>query len=354
MPAMPPSRTWVATLCLALAAAITARAARLQDNFFAVATHDGTRAWVVGNFGSAFVTTDGGRSWKRQDTGTESPLFGVDFADETHGWIVGQGGLILRTTDGGASWTPQASPVAGGKHFFEVAAVDRDTAWAVGDWGAIARTTDGGRTWRDVSLGALTVERSEDEAGQFAVITDDVILYDVEFVDGRHGAIAGEFGTILLTEDGGATWRRAATGTDKTLFGITFVTPAEGWAVGIDGLILHTTDHGTTWAFLHGVVERSDIGELSFTDAVENPGLYDVVVRDGFGIVVGDTGALFLSTDGGRSWTRKELDGKDRLVWMRDAALAADGGFIVGAAGFTATVVGHAVVPRRNGVAVSR
>jgi photosystem II stability/assembly factor-like uncharacterized protein len=335
-----------ALVLLTLACATTASAARLQDNFFAVTTQGPDRAWLVGNFGAVFASTDGGRTWRPENAGTKTPLFGVDFADETHGWIVGQGGLILHTTDGGATWAPQTSPVPGGKHFFEIEARDRNTAWAVGDWGAIAMTTDGGATWRDRSLGILTVERRDDEARGLAVITDDVILYDVEFADALHGAIAGEFGTVFFTRDGGATWWRSATGTDKTLFGIALAGSREAWAVGIDGIILHTTDAGDSWTVQHGVIEHSDIGELSFTQAVENPGLYEVDVQGRLGVVVGDTGALFISTDGGASWQRRELPGKNRLVWMRDVSLARDGGVLVGAAGFTATVAGEHVVVR--------
>lgn len=346
MRAMPRRGSWFAVVCLALAGTALATAGRLQDNFFATTMLDAKRGWVVGNFGAVFTTEDGGRSWRPQDAGTRTPLFDVDFVDAAHGWVVGQGGLILRTTDGGATWTRQTSPVAGGKHFFAIDALDRDTAWAVGDWGAIAKTTDGGATWQDVSLGVLTIERREDEMRSLAVITDDVILYDVEFADAQHGAIAGEFGTVFLTRDGGRTWRRTETGTDKTLFGIAFPEPSKAWAVGIDGLILHTTDGGATWALQHGVIERSDIGELSFTEAVENPGLYEVAVRGDFGIVVGDTGALFVSRDGGRSWKRQELPGKDRLVWMRDVALAPAGGLLVGAAGFTAMIADGEIVPR--------
>lgn len=346
MPAMSVRGTWCALVCVTLGLATVAPAARLQDNFFGVAMLDAERAWVVGNFGALFVTTDGGRTWRPQDSGTRTPLFAVDFADASHGWIVGQGGLILRTTDGGATWRRQRSPVAGGKHFFQVAALDPDTAWAVGDWGAIATTTDGGATWRDVSLGTLTIQRTEDEQRTLAVATDDVILYDVEFADARHGAIAGEFGTVLFTADGGATWRRSVTGTDKTFFGLALAGPTEAWVVGIDGLILHTTDAGATWTRQHGLLERSDIGELSFTEAVDNPGLYDVAVLGDRGVVVGDTGALFLSEDGGRTWTRRELPGKDRLVWMRDAALVPGGGLLVGAAGFTARIADGEIAVR--------
>ena len=49
------------------------------------------------------ATSDGGRTWARQYTGTAA-LHQLDFTDAAHGWAVGQG-TLLRTTNGGASWT---------------------------------------------------------------------------------------------------------------------------------------------------------------------------------------------------------------------------------------------------------
>ena len=72
---------------------------------------------------------------------------------------------------------------------------------------------------------------------------------------------------------------------------------------------------------------------------IKNPGLYAVKVEGDRGIVVGDTGVLLTSTDGGETWGRLELPEKDRLVWMRDVSLVpGSGGFAVGANGFSAQV----------------
>jgi photosystem II stability/assembly factor-like uncharacterized protein len=50
-------------------------------------------------------------------------------------------------------------------------------------------------------------------------------------------------------------------------------------------------------------------------------------------------GMILTSSDGGHTWTRRELPDRDRLVWMRDVSLAAGaGGFAVGADGFDARV----------------
>jgi photosystem II stability/assembly factor-like uncharacterized protein len=333
-----------------VAAPVLAHAAPLRDNLFAVtATNDDT-AWAVGNFGAIYVTRNGGKSWQARTSNTKQSLFSVAFADERSGWVVGKSGMILRTTDGGETWTQQKSPIHPAKHFFKVAAVDAQTAWAVGDWGAVVQTRDGGATWTDRSLGGLAVERIESPDRLMQTITDDVILNDVEFVDAQHGFIVGEFGTLLATDDGGAHWRQVVVPTDKTLFGVHFRSPDEGWVVGIDGIILRTQDGGQTWTTQNGLTATGAIEDVSFVEAMANPGLYAVSVEGRRGVIVGDSGAFFVSDDGGETWTRRALPEEHRLTWMRDASVAASGrAFLVGAAGFTAAADGDTVTLPTNG-----
>jgi len=304
-----------------------ASGAVLRDNLYDVKAVDGREAWAVGNFGAIYHTADAGKTWQPRDSGTKAPLFGVDFAGRNDGWVVGKSALILHTKDAGATWTRQTSPIGSQKPLFKVRALDARTAWAVGDWGAVTVTHDGGETWEDRSL------------------TDDVVLYDVSFPDAQHGFVAGEYGTLLATDDGGATWTKGPVATEKTLFGLSFSTPTQGWVVGIDGLVLRTRDGGGTWDVQRGSVAASSIEELGFLELLKNPGLYGVQVAGRYGVVTGDTGMVLTSTDGGETWVRHELPGKQQLVWLRAVSLG-DGpaGFIVGGNGFTARVEQDRVV----------
>lgn len=334
-----------ALVATVVAVPVLVHAAALRDNLFAVTVTGGDVAWAVGNFGSIYVTEDGGKTWQARTSNTKQPLFSVDFADDRHGWIVGKSGLILRTVDGGKTWTPQQSPIEPAKHLFKVSAIDAQNAWVVGDWGAVLQTRDGGATWTDRSLAGLAVERVESPDRMMQTITDDVILYDVSFPDRQHGFVAGEFGTLLATADGGEHWRLIPLPTEKTLFGVHFRSPEEGWVVGIDGIILRTQDGGRTWTTQNGLTETGAIEDVSFVEAMANPGLYAVSVEGRRGVVVGDSGAFFVSDDGGGTWTRRALPGEYRLTWMRDAVVTPAGrAFLVGAAGFTAAAEGDAVV----------
>jgi photosystem II stability/assembly factor-like uncharacterized protein len=329
-------------------------AVTVRDNLYAVKSLGADEAWAVGNFGSIYYTRDGGKSWDARESGTKSPLFGIDFADGQNGWIVGKSALILHTTDSGKTWKPQKSAIPPDKHLFAVRALDTRTAWAVGDWGAIAVTHDGGDTWQDRSLGTATVKVEESPGRTTTTLTDDVILYAISFPDAKHGFIVGEFGTLLATNDGGETWEKRDLGTEKTLFSVSFVTPEKGWVVGIDGLLLRTRDGGKTWDVQRGREGAESIEELGFMETIRNPGLYDVHVRGQYGVVVGDTGILLISTDEGESWTRYDLPEKQRLVWMRGVSLGPEDGVVVGANGFSAQIDhGRVVLPGGGSATVS-
>jgi photosystem II stability/assembly factor-like uncharacterized protein len=291
------------------------------EHLYAVDTVDGRRAFAVGAFGSVFRSDDAGLSWTAQVTPVNQSLFDVSFVDRDHGIVVGKSGIVLRTSDGGESWQRVESTTR--KHLFSAQMTDARRGWAVGDWGVVVHTTDGGATWMDRSLDR------------------DVVLSAVTFADPQHGWIVGEFGTVLATTDGGATWETQDAGTEKTLFGVAFTDLRRGWIVGIDGIVLQTRDGGLTWEVQRGQADAGSLEDLAFLDMLTNPGLYDISISGTRGCIVGDTGTLLVSTDGGESWTQRALPEDYRLHWLRGASIAAGGaGAIVGAKGLVVPLVG--------------
>jgi hypothetical protein len=57
----------------------------------------------------------------------------------------------------------------------------------------------------------------------------------------------GNDGTILHTDNAGATWVTQDSTTAKGLDEVSFANPQTGWTVGHGGVILHTEDGGNTW-----------------------------------------------------------------------------------------------------------
>ncbi len=103
----------------------------------------------------------------------------------TTGWMVGDGGKILKTTDGGRSWQEQVSGST--LDLNKVFTSDADHAWATTGAATLLRTTDGGNTWQALSLGEQQKLRA------------------VNFASASEGQAIGG-GTVYATTDGGATW----------------------------------------------------------------------------------------------------------------------------------------------------
>ena len=93
--------------------------------------------------------------------------------------------------------------------------------------------------------------------------------------------------------------------------------------VGIDGLVLRTDDGGAHLGRCSTASRRRRASRsIGFRETLKNPGMYAVRVEGDYGVVVGDIGMVLTSSDGGATWTRRELPEKQRLVWMRDVSLA--------------------------------
>ncbi|MCE2487927.1 MAG: hypothetical protein J4F42_20630, partial [Desulfurellaceae bacterium] len=113
----------------------------MADKFFDVAAVSVEKAVVVGYGGKILVTTDGGKTWQQQDSGTDLALYDVEFPDAQTGWISGQDGLLLKSEDGGETWQQQDSGAA--VSLLSLQFLDPDHGWAVGAQATYVRTTDG-------------------------------------------------------------------------------------------------------------------------------------------------------------------------------------------------------------------
>lgn len=112
-------------------------------------------------------------------------------------------------------------------------------------------------------------------------------LEDTHFTDLYNGWAVGEFGTILFTDDQGATWTKQESNTTDILYAVWFHLPDNGWAVGQNGTILHWD--GAVW----------EAQESNFTGL-----LYDVhFINSQTGWAVGQDATVLHTTNGGVTWT---------------------------------------------------
>jgi photosystem II stability/assembly factor-like uncharacterized protein len=108
---------------------------------FNAVTAVGNLAWLVGNAGQIFATSDGGRSWSSQRANVNADLLDVKFIDAREGWAVGVEGVLLHTTDGGLHWMSES--IGGSPRLERLFIVDRNHVWAVGLGGMVFSLADG-------------------------------------------------------------------------------------------------------------------------------------------------------------------------------------------------------------------
>lgn len=286
-----------------------------SDKFFDVAAIGPERALVVGYGGKILETTDGGFSFETRTSGTDLALYDVSVVGERI-WISGQEGLILHSADGGKTFAPQTSGTQ--NYLFAIEMIDESRGFAVGDRSTLVRTTDGGKTWVAETLTPVQPEGQDPNDPDLMLAMQDPVLYDVRFLNENVGWVVGEFGRILHTTDGGATWREQqatlmgeATGIVDpmdipTFFGVHPVSEREAIVTGLEGRIARTTDGGATWAF----------EPMTLDYPIVDP-LYDsYVTSDGTGWAVGAAGEVVTRKAGDAAWTRANL-GNPLFTWIR-------------------------------------
>ena len=298
-----------------------------QENFYGAKIR-GNQSWIVGYYGTILYSNDRGATWEIQPSGTKRALYRIHFTSEETGWVSGSYGTVLHTRNGGKSWTPQPSGTQ--EHLFSINFVNEREGWTIGSRGTILYTNDGGSSWKDRSIG------------------EDVILNSVAFITPERGWVVGEFGVIYQTRNRGRSWIKQkspvevsfASGESRNLFGLLFPDSKAGWAFGLDGVILKTPNgewweishrngagpshvankhlfaaahvNGTLWAVgERGTVIASPMGKESWQRAAIQAPPWSLngidFSPDGFGLIVGNRGLIFRTTDGGKKWSRIKI-----------------------------------------------
>lgn len=183
--------------------------------------------------------------------------------------------------------------------------IDSLTGWIGGDDGSVFRTTDGGISWKPLISGT----RADINLIQFVDWNTGWMLGDME-KSGLEGGKSDSDKVLLLTNDGGKTWRQKQLSNVSSIF---FIDARTGWAVGRNATILKTTDGGEQW---QAVSELEKLIGLPVESTTYNYGFSDIFFLDAdHGWIIGNfygrdrnnIGGLYVTSDGGRNWKRIPL-----------------------------------------------
>ena len=280
-------------------------------------------------------TTDGGVSWEmvfhyRSDTtlpttthsGDTSSvvvksqkLLGMVYPDTniclglTHdNWSATQYDYIIRSTDKGENWSIVLLP----EHhsYTKLVMRNKDTGAVAGAFGNICLTYDGGLTWQEFEVQDTAVTK--------------YLFYDFAWPEentfialGVDMSYPDHMFHILRTDDFGATWNDYHIDYDfaEYTWCFTFPDANNGWC-GFEKLvegktyrniIAHTSDGGKTWA-----QQLDTVGHQ--TSIYSN---MDIEFFDkNHGVSVGYTSDIYLTTDGGKNWIEQSpwYEGKVNFV----------------------------------------
>ena len=149
---------------------------------------------------------------------------------------------------------------------------DGSLGFAAGDFGTLIRTTDGGATWTGVRTGTTAS------------------LTRVSIAD-QNAVVVGGGCALLRSDDGGQTFRPLALDCGGSrIVALSFPSPQNGFVLLASGTLLRTTDGGAS--FTPGGTIPDTATDVFFTDS-----------STGFAVTrAAAGGAVYRSTDGGGTW----------------------------------------------------
>lgn len=231
-------------------------------------TRAGERLLAVGVRGLIVYSDDHGKTWKQAAVPLSSDLLDVHFPTPTDGWAVGHDGVVLHSGDGGITWQKQFDGIQAEKlltaHFKKLAS---------------GGNADAERFLRDT---ALNYKEGPEQS-----------LLGVWFDDARHGFVAGSFGTIFSTSNGGKSWESWVENVDSEM-------PLHYNAIrGFKGDVFIASEKGLVFR-----LDRAKRRFMAVPTGYSGSFFGLVVHRDAL-LAVGLRGSAFRTVNGGRDW--KEL-----------------------------------------------
>ena len=274
----------------------------LRFDMYQAVAHSGDRAVVVGSTGSALVSDDSGANWERFDLPGAPSLIDVSPCPSGDFYALDTQHQIWRLPAGSSEWTVSTLDTA--ESTLSIHCAPDNTLWVTASFSMLFSSRDNAGSWQEFTL---------DEDLQFT---------KVQFLDDQNGFAVGEFGTVLITTDGGTNWERGGDIPNEFYpMASHFRDQQVGWVGGLGGAIWATTDGGQTW-------ERQQSSSKS--------PVYGIKASDTQVFAVGGSGALLELTNG--EW--QTLEGAPPVLsYLRGLDILADRSLlVVGGAGTLATI----------------
>jgi gliding motility-associated-like protein len=294
---------------------------QIQD----IATVGNDSVWACGQSGfsvaaasrspKVFRSTNGGTTWTTVSTfpaGTISQQFRhIEFPTRLIGYVAGSRDTVWKTTDGGVNWNKLPLPTPGVTPqitYTDMFALDANTVFLVGNGfprKVVFRSTNGGASWQEIT-------------GNILAIMPVSNLNSVVFHDANNGYV-GANGAILVTNDGGATWRLDVQPSNTNNVSISFSPKTVPAGTSFTNRRLFTVG-----VFGNHIMEYGDTTKLNVSSA-EGITTSCINTSNG-GIVVNATGGIApytYSIDGGQfqtSNTFNNVSGGNHTITIRDAA----------------------------------
>lgn len=261
----------------------------LKDIFFI----DANKGWISGSDGTLLETVDGGKNWKQNKKFTGDTIRQIYFSDSQNGWLLCERDrftrganmptYLLQTNDGGANWTKSEFAKEGREFISKIIFDKYGNAVAFGEGGSFFTLQKSGQIWKKNPSPAR------------------YLLLDGFFNDETKAVVVGAGGTILFTEDSGASWNYAnLSGDRQTKFNsVFFINQRTGWAVGSNGKIFETIGGGKNW-FEQKTPTTDDLTDVFFVNTAE-------------GWAVGDKGQIIYTRTAGNVWVTEKSGINRRL-----------------------------------------
>ena len=278
-----------------------ARELRRYDMLQAAA-HSGDRVAVISSIGAVVTSADSGETWQRHEIPGRPSLIDVTACKSGEFFALDSERRVWRQVSGSDDWV--STPIDTLENTLSIHCAPTGRVWVSASFGTLY--------WSDVSLSNWT---------EFSLY-EDLQFTAVRFVDDANGFAVGEFGTVMVTSDGGDNWEmREPIPNEFYPMAADFLDASSGWVGGLDGVIWHTSDGAATW-------QRQE--------TVTAAPIYNIHANGHGVFAVGGSAKLVELV--GDQWKTFE-GGPEVLAFMRGLDTLANGSLLVAGGGGTLAVI---------------